>query len=630
MTQTVRRKLAAVLHADVKGYSRLMSRNEVETVRTLKAHREIMFGLVRDHRGRVVDTAGDGFLLEFASVVDALECAVALQRTLKERNDELPADGRLQFRIGINIGDVIEEDEKIFGDGVNIAARLEGLAEPGGICISGTAYDQVRNKLDFGYEYLGEQLVKNIPELVRVYKVLLDPGQVSARTLRAVTAGQKKLTAIAVVAIICAFTIGVAFWYAYWPSTSPPRDVPSYHPAGTVSSEQPSIAVMPFVNMSGDSTQEYFADGITEELITRMAQIPRLLVVASNSSFALKGKSVNIRDVGRDLGVRYVVEGSVRKADPQVRVTAQLIDAKTGHHLWAERYERDMEGILALQDDIAEKIVESLRIKLAPGEQPVSRPAAPPRNQEAFDKLLRAKQLARLETEEANQKARQLLKDAVSLDPASAQAYAFLARTHLVDIAHGWTKSRRDSLQEAEELTNRALATNDSLDFAHVVASRVHLMKRQHDRAITEAERAVALNPNNADAHASCGVALVFAGKPEEAIEFVNKAIRLNPIAPGWYFQTLGNACTNMKRYDEAITAYGKALFMQKNDVAALTGLTWAYALAGREEEARSSASKLLELNPAFSVKAAEKRMPYKNPSDLAPLIQALGKAGLK
>lgn len=631
-TEVLKRKLAAVLHADVKGYSRLMGDDDVATVRTLTEYKDVLTRLVQDHRGRVVDTAGDGFLVEFASVVDAVQCAIKLQQEFKAKNAELPEDRRMEFRIGINVGDVIEQGEQIFGDGVNIAARLEGLAEPGGICISGTAYDHVKNKLKLEYEFLGEQYVKNIAEPVRSYRVLTEPGA-AARGIggqKVKSPGLRRSVLASVLVLVVAAAVAT-IWHTYPRAPVPPADVSAPKTPVLDVPDKPSIAVLPFVNMSGDPEQEYFSDGITEEIITRLAQIPKLFVIARNSTFAFKGKPVNVQQVGQELGVRYVLEGSVRRAQDRVRITAQLIDAKSGVHAWAERYDRDLKDIFGVQDEITEHIASALQVKLTGEEQALAAAEkAPARNPEASEKIMRAMDYMGREGQEANLKARDLLEQAAALDPQSARAHAALAKTYLTDVAAGWSQSPRESMEKAETYAQRALALNDKVDFTHLIMSRVCLSKRQHDRAIQEAERAVALNPNGADAWASLGRALVFDCRPEEAIERLNNAIRLNPIPPSWYFQMLGSAYVGAKRYDDAVAAYKKAIQQQPSDPGVLMGLAAAYSLAGRQEEARAAAAELLKAKPGFSVDQAAKKLPYKNPLDLAQLTEALRKAGLK
>ncbi len=455
-TERVRRKLSAILSADVKGYSRLMGEDEVATVRTLKEYRQIMTLLIRQYRGRVVDSPGDNVLAEFSSVVDAVECAMEVQRALQTKNAELPQNRKMEFRIGINLGDVIKEGKSIYGDGVNIAARVEDLALPGGICISGSVYDHVESKVSLRFEYLGEQTVRNIKKPVRVYRVKVEHG-----------------------------------------SSLPGLDRPLELP------DKPSIAVLPFVNMSDDPKQEYFSDGITEDLITDLSKISGLFVIARNSVFTYKGRPVKVGEVGQELGVQYVLEGSVRKAGDRVRITAQLVDAIKGYHLWAERYDRELGDIFALQDEVAQKIVVALAVTLTEDEQKrlVHRETD---NLEAFDHYLRGSEYKKRFMKESNVQARRMFERAIKLDSRFALAYAELALTHVDDWCMGWSEDPQ-SLDRALQYAQRAIALDESLPLAHRTLGHVYLWKKQHGEAIAAVERAVALDPNDAEGYAELG-----------------------------------------------------------------------------------------------------------------------------
>jgi TolB-like protein/class 3 adenylate cyclase len=353
--QDFKRKLTAILSADVKGYSRLMGEDEEATVRTITAYRKVITEVVQKHRGRVVDSPGDNILAEFASVVDAVRGAVEIQEELKVRNAELPEKRRMEFRIGVNLGDVIHEEERIYGDGVNVAARVESLAEAGGICISRSAYDQVKNKLTLGYENLGEYSVKNIAEPVRIYKVLMDPES-AGKVIGERRVEPKRGLRVAIAAVIAFLLVvgGAVLWKSYQPTVSPPEEVASEKKMAFPLPDKPSLAVLPFDNMSGDSSQDYFSDGITESIITALSNVSNLFVIARNSTFTYKGKPVKVQQVAEELGIRFVLEGSVQRSGDRVRITAQLNDALTGHHLWAENYDREIGDIFALQDDITE------------------------------------------------------------------------------------------------------------------------------------------------------------------------------------------------------------------------------------------------------------------------------------
>ncbi len=573
----MQRKLTAIFIADVRGYSRLMGEDEEATIRTLTVYREVMATLIQKHWGRVVDSPGDNLLAEFASVVDAVRCAVEIQEELKARNAGLPENRRMEFRIGINLGDVIVEGERIYGDGVNIAARVEGLAEGGGICISGTVYDQVKNKVALGYEYLGEQAVKNIADPVRVYRARMDPDAAAA-------------------------SLGGAL------------DLP----------DKPSLAVLPFVNMSGDPEQEYFSDGLTEDLITDLSKISGVFVIARNSVFTYKGKAVKVEDVGRELGVRNVLEGSVRKAGDRVRITAQLVDAKTGGHLWAERYDRDLRDIFALQDEVTQKIVAALAVKLTGDEQErLVRQYTD--NLEAYDYTLRGMEYFSRATKEANAQARQMFEKAIDLDPEYALAYCRLGLTHLMEWAFGWTQDPQ-SLEQAFELAQRAIALDDSLPEAHSVLGDVYLWKKQHEQAIAELEKTIALDPNDADGLTDLGSILTWAGRPEEAIGLIKKAMRFNPHYPAYYLFHLGHACFLTGEYEEAIAALKRVLNRNPDFVPAHFYLAASYSELGQEEEARTHVTEL----PEGSLEETGQRLPYKDHGVLERLFGALRKVGRK
>ncbi|MFC1833765.1 adenylate/guanylate cyclase domain-containing protein [Thermodesulfobacteriota bacterium] len=630
-TDGAKRKLIAVVHADVKDYSRLMREDDEWTVRTLSSHRREMYRLVELHQGRVADTAGDGFLLEFASALDAVRFSVDFQRELKKRNKDQPEDRRMEFRIGVNIGDVIHDGGAIFGDGVNIAARLEGLADPGGICISGAAHDQVRGKI-VGFEYLGEKSVKNIAEPVPTYRVLLDPGDSRApagRTHR-MDPKRRRRTVLAVVGVLLVVAAAMAMWHHYLrPSTAPKEAATDDTPALELP-DKPSIAVLPFVNMSGDPKQEYFSDGITEEIITGLSKIPQLFVIARNSSFTFKGKPVNVRDVGKKLGVRYVLEGSVRKQGDKVRITAQLIDAQTGGHVWSERYDREVKDIFALQDEIAMKLMIAMQVRFTEGEQlRLWRKKTGKVNREAYEKLTEARMNFSRGTEAGNLAARKFLEEALELEPRWAAAYAQLAGVHMTAVLMGWTKDPRESRQKAYKMAKRALSLDDSLDGPHYTLGYIYALSGRLDEAIAEGERAVELNPNGAGALAVQGLILNWAGRPREAIPIIRKAIRLNPIPPPWYYGFLGMSFRLTQQYDKAIAAYKRGLDVQPDHPICLLGLAATYSLVGRPKEARETATELLRFYPRISLKHLEKVLPHKNPAAKKELLDALRKAGL-
>jgi TolB-like protein/class 3 adenylate cyclase/Tfp pilus assembly protein PilF len=682
-TQEVKRKLTAILSADVKGYSRLMGEDEKWTVRTLNAYKEVMAGLIQNHHGRVVDAPGDNVLAEFVSVVDAVECAIEVQKELKAKNTELPENQRMEFRIGVNIGDVIEEGKKIYGDGINIAARVESLAEGGGICISGTVYDHVKNKLDLEYEFLGEKEVKNIAEPVRVYRVQLKPGVELplSRGERRIGLRRWHWAAMAVVVLLVAGFVTLAIWKYYTPFvpsrevaskekvtaipsekpeaqplTSSPKAVPPWEketfpspakpsttptptePAMEVASvkkmayplpDKPSIAVLPFVNMSGDPQQEYFSDGLTEDIITALSKVQRLFVIARNSTFTYKKKPVKVQQVAEELGVRYVLEGSVQRAGDRVRITAQLIDALKGHHLWAERYDRDLKDLFALQNEITMKILMALHVKLLEGEQALVR-ARGTNNFEAYEKFLQATEQHYLFTREAGVRARQLCEEAIALDSGYAAAYGLLSVVLLAEVRYRWTRSPSETMRQALEMAEKALTLDPKTLVAQLAMGQIHMLKRDYDEAIAWGERAVSTYPNADNAHVFLAWFLTAAGRPEEAVPLLKQAIRRNPIPPGWYFMVLGNTFRMIGRFDEAISELKKAVAYSPDELLAHVTLAAAYAEAGRLEEARVEAAEVIRIQPTFSLENYAKGMSYKNQAHSDRFIEALRKAGLK
>jgi adenylate cyclase len=571
-----KRKLAAILSADVEGYSRLMDQNEEQTIRLLTSYRAVISDFIHQYRGRVVDTPGDNILAEFSSVVDAVKSAVKIQTDLAERNAELPLEQRMQFRIGVNLGDVVEDEGRIYGDGVNIAARVESMAEAGGICISDRAYDQVENKLALKYKSLGKHQAKNIRRPIGIYKVLMVADE--SETL----------------------------------------ELP----------DKPSIAVLPFNNMSGDPSQEYFSDGLTEQIINGLCKVSNLFVIARNSSFAYKGKSISIKQIARELGVKYILEGSVQKAGDRVRITAQLIDATTDYHLWSENYDRDLEDIFALQDEIALKIIDIMHIKLTLGEQ--ARLWAGMTNKiQAYDKYMRGNECFYGFSERDNAQARKFAKEAINLDKEYALAYVLLGFTLWFDLALGKSKSPLIDLEDMENCALKALELNDSLDLAHGLLGTVHLSKSQHRKAIKEGDEAVALNPNGAEAHAMLALILTHSGKHEKAIELMKRAFRLNPIPPPHYYSNLGTAYCMSGQYLKAIEACEKAIIKSPDFLVPYIVTAASYSSLEKYEKASETVTKILRIDPKFSIEIMAMYAPFEQKTDLENLREAMRKAGL-
>ncbi len=635
-TQEVKRKLAAILSADAKGYSRLMGEDEEATVRTLNAYKEMMTNLIQQHHGRVVDAPGDNVLAEFASVVDAVRSAVEIQKELKARNAELPENRRMEFRIGVNLGDVIEDGEQILGDGVNIAARLESLSDAGGICISGTAYDHVENKLSLGYEYLGEQAVKNMAKPVRVYRVLMEP-EAAGKVIgdKKVKPRQWKNAAIVLVVVLIVVIAAAIIWKFYSP-TAPKTEVASKEKLAFPLPDVPSIAVLPFVNMSEDPKQEFLCDAMTGEIITALSKVPGLFVIARDSTFTYKGKAVKVKQVSKELGVRYVLEGSLQRSGDRVRITAQLIDALTGNHLWAERYDRDLKDIFALQDELTIKILTGLRVKLGQEAEVLRAQEYAKKNfkgkQElnCYLKLMEAVDYYNRWNIEDNNMARRMIEEAIAMCPENPMGYLNLAWVYQHDYWLGNTKSPRETLEKSMELAQKAHALDDSMAGPHALLSFLYVLKRDYDKAIAEGERAVALNPGATTFLDAYGNALRSAGRLEEAIPLYQKATRLNPFGPSYLYSDFGFTLQATGRYEEAVSAFKKALQIAPNNFLAHIGLVATYSGMGREKEARAEADEVLRVNPKFSVDSFAKILTNKDQSQSDRLINALRKAGLK
>ncbi|MHC5076203.1 MAG: adenylate/guanylate cyclase domain-containing protein [Planctomycetota bacterium] len=623
-----KRKLTAILSADVKGYSRLMGADEEKTVRTLTTYREVISTLVIDHNGRVVDSPGDNILAEFASVVDALRCAWDVQQEIKYRNADLSENRRMNFRIGINLGDVIEEKDRIYGDGVNIAARLEALAEEGGICISGTAYDQVKNKLPFKYEYDGEQTVKNIKEPVRVYSVLMNPETagivIADNKVRRKPWRMLALLAMIVLIVVAGGFIGLNLYQRH----AEKIDSASSDKITFTLPDKPSIAVLPFENLSGDPEQEYFSDGITEDIITGLSKISGLFVIARHSAFTYKGKAIKIAKVGQELGIRHILEGSVRKSNGRVRITAQLVDATTEGHLWAERYDRDLKDIFALQDEVTQKIVSTLAIKLTEDERKrLVRKYTD--NMQAYDFYLQGVEYQNRFTKEANIQARQMFERAIDQDPGFAIAYTALGFTYFHDWTFGWSTDTQ-SLDHAFELAQKTLDLEESLPLGCHLLGKVYLWKKQYEKAITELEKAITLSPNYADHLVGLGYILNFAGRPTESIGLVKKAMRLNPIYPAFYLWELGHAYFLTGRYEKAIETLNRILDRNLDFMPAHLLLAASYSKLEREEEAQAEVAEVEKLSPQVSLVGLRQRLPYKDQEVLERLYDSMRKAGLK
>jgi adenylate cyclase len=634
----VERKLTAILCADVHGYSRLMGEDEEATLVTLTAHRKIIDRLIEQHHGRFVNSAGDSVLAEFASVVQAVNCAVDIQTALKAENAKLPPERRMEFRIGVNLGDVMVEGDQIYGDGINVAARLESLADPGGICISGTVHEQVRDKLALGYEDNGEQTVKNITRPVHLWRVLLN-GTMPHRETRRIPRrywrdGVLSLSGLAIIIGTIALVQHVLL--------KPPRISASIPPAQSPAlplPDKPSIAVLPFANLSGDPQQEYFSDGITDDLVTDLSRVPGLFVIDRGSTFAYKGKPAKVQQVGRELGVKYVLEGSVRKTADRVRINVQLVDASTGNQVWTQRYDRQLHDIFALQDEIVQSLVATLHLQLTVLQRGWSLPQRT-KNLEAYDYFLRGFESLLSPTADGLAKGRKMFEKSVELDPGYADAYGALAVSYFLGSI--WQFDTDPGvLDRAAESVEKAIALDDSEADAYAVRGWIEGIKGQHDRAVADGKRAVSLDPNSAygwlaladinDAECVFPAGIMppdwGTSKPEEVLAYAQKAIRLDPRHPEKYSMPEGVAYNGMGRYAEAVDALKRS---DQSNPWVHVNLVYAYSELGREQDARAEAAEVLRISPRFSLEEME-RMPANWHGPLGQrYLSDLRKAGLK
>ncbi len=629
--QGFRRRLSALLSADVEGYSLLMRDDEEATVRTVTAFRAAISNLVQQYRGRVVDSPGDNLLAEFTSVVDAVNCAVEIQRELAERNLELPENRRMKWRIGVNLGDVIEDGERIYGDGVNVAARMESLAEGGGICLSGTVYDAIENKIGLEYEFLGEQAVKNIPKPIRAYRVLSYPGAAAHRVVRAKRAlgRQYRYIALAVAAGV-AVTAAVIVWQIFFRSTSSGPAVVQVQALPLPN--KPSIAVLPFVNTSGDPKQDYLSDGITDQLIYALSRVPGLFVIARASSFFYKGKKVKVQQVGRELGVKYVLEGNVDRSRDRLRITAQLIDAQTGRHLWAARWDRKLKDIFAIQDAVTLKVVRAVFVGTSYSWKVLDTYLGKgTRNFEAMLAYLKAIYYWNQQTREGNFKAKRFLRQALALDPQFPAAYVILASAYNLDVWLGISRFPGKSLQKAVELCQKALAIDKSAPYANSTLAYIYAWQGRFQKALEHAERAIAINPNWSNAYMAKGYILRQMGRPRQALPAMKKAIRLSPNGPAFFFRELGFAYAGIKQYEPALTAFKRGLSLAPNDLWAHLGLVRCYVGTDRMKLARAEAAKVLKIKPNFSLAwVARLNARRKDRANVKRFLDELRQAGLK
>ncbi|WP_457583672.1 adenylate/guanylate cyclase domain-containing protein [Ensifer canadensis] len=594
------RKIAAILVADVVGYSRLAGADEERILARLRTLRsDLIDPTIAVYNGRIVKRTGDGSLIEFRSVVDAVRCAIEVQSAMLERNAGVPEDRRIEFRIGIHLGDVVEEsDGDLMGDGVNIASRLEGIARPGAICLSEDAYRQVKARLDLAVTDLGATQLKNIVEPIRIYALEIGPAHAADGPLPA-------------------------------PSPAPsPTSTQPQPPSPYGLPEKPSIAVLAFDNMSGDPEQAYFSDGISEDIITDLSRLSELHVIARNSSFVYKNAAVSVPEVARALGVRYVLEGSVRKAGNRVRVTAQLIDAQNGGHVWANRFDRDLTDIFAVQDELTREIVTALKVQLTGGDKgPLA--GGRPVNVGAYELLLRGREQASAHTLLANAAGRSLAEAAIAIDPDYAAAHALIAFTHVLDYINDWSSDPEQSLRTGRALAEQAVAMADDQPDCHCALSVACMWMRELDRAKDEAHLGLALAPNSVQLHMALAHALIFSGDPKAALAELDISMRLDPLYPEVLLQFLADAHFSLGAYETAILAIEARLMRNPHSETAFALLASCHGHLGHQEQSRQAWNRALELNPNFSIPRRRRVLPFRNPEDFERRVEGLRKAGL-
>ena len=559
-----------------------MGDDEAGTLRRLTELREeILEPLIEAHNGRIVKLMGDGLLVEFASSVDSVSCAMAWQERVAQHRAEGADAERIMFRIGINVGDVIVDGDDIHGDGVNIAARLEGLAEPGGICLSDDAYRHVRGKMDAEFEDMGKHELKNVAEPIRIYRATTDKSAAA-------------------------------------PVTTDTLPLP----------EKPSIAVLPFTNMSGDAEQEHFSDGISEDIITALSKISKLFVVARNSTFTYKGKAVDVKQVAREQGVHYVLEGSVRRGGDRLRITAQLIDAATGHHVWAERYDRMMRDVFELQDEITREVTSALQVELTEGEQ-ARLWAGGTKNHEAWELMIQVPQLIQSHRKEETFKGRRLAERALQLDENYADAWTWLGWSHYEEAFHGWSETPDQSIERAVDAAARARSIDDSNPDTYALLTFIHLTYRDFDGALKFSQKAVELGPNNSFAAGVAANVALFCNKPRDLAVLMRKAMRLCPIYPAWYMGDLAWAYLLMDRLEDAVSTAEEAVRLDPDYVYTYMVLAVAFVELGREDAARRAAENILRIEPHYSTRLFAETQPFRDAEVLNRHVQGLRKAGV-
>ena len=581
-------KLAAILSADVVGYSRLMTEDELATIRTLSAYRDKISIHVHENGGRVVDFIGDNMLAEFPSALNAVDCAVKIQNTLDQLNAKLDENRRMHLRIGIELGEILVDKDLIYGDGVNIASRLEGIAEPGGICISEFVYIQVHNKLDAGFVDIGTKKLKNISTPVRVYKVV------------------EQATEAAVLV----------------------TEAPSNREISLPLPKKPSLAVLPFVNLSADSKQDYFSDGLTMDIMTDLVRISGLFLISEISMFSYKSQTPSVRELGRQLGVSHVLDGGVRKEGDRIRITARLLETSTSRQVWAERYDRKIGDIFAVQDEITERIVEAMDIKLVTGEMAHTIRKAL-RNPDALECYYRGWEALFGSTKDDIKEAQQMFEETMRLEPESSFGYALAAWAHWWSVDQGLSEDTALSMERAIELVRKAEDLEDYTGLSHLVMAQIHLFKREHDKALEAVQKAVIARPSCDLSYVAKANILTYLGRPTEAIDVAKFAIRLTPVYPPFFQKTLAAAFYGSGRYEKAIESAKEVLKRDEDNLDASLILAGANAALDQQEEASKAASKVQRIKPDFSLKKYAETQPYRDPKILKQVTSMLQRAGL-